>query len=222
MSLGTTLLGVGKTVGGRAIVRNGKKIAPAIASGGLRNTLANEGAIIKGLNNNFGKKVAKYSAVASAAAIPVGAGAAIASEHPLQKATNLAMDAAFYDPYLEQDYGIRGSDIDNNLIGRDIGFGEMLFNPLTEAKNYSMLFKPQEMGKAIENTLTANSNRDKSAKMMLDNFYNESDNVENIGRAKSPYWAGMYGMPYQPAVTRGPTYASGNMVMGMYNGRHGR
>jgi hypothetical protein len=177
--------------------------------------------VVQSSRRNAGK-VTKFgamsSAVGMAAAVPIGIGAAIATAHPFQGAVNLAMDGLLYDPYLESEYGIKGSDVDNAVLGRDIGFGELLYNPLTTAKNWGTAFSMDN----IKNTQTHYSNLDKTQKMSMDAYERNMNNVSTIGRAKDEDWAEIYDLPYTPAVTRGGTYANGSMVMGMYNGRHGR
>lgn len=195
----------GKHEVGEAI--RGTKTAQKVTAAGMRNT-----------GSRMAKPAAMLSSIGMAAAIPVGVGAAIASEHPLQGAVNMAMDGLLYDPYLEDEYGIQGRDVDNAVLGRDIGFGELLYNPLTTAKNWGTAFSK----KNIENTQMHYGNLDKGEKMSMDAYERNMKNVSTIGRAKDGDWAEIYDLPYTPAVTRGRTYANGNMVLGMYNGRHGR
>lgn len=162
----------------------------------------------------------------TAAAIPIGVGAAIASEHPLQGIVNNVEDMAWGDPSLE-DQGIRGRDVDNRVLGHDISFADMFLpnrlNPdrwsLGAIPSYGALRDSLSM-ENIRNTASWDKNQLKTSNKAYDMSKRQREFVDARGAGTNEYFDDRMGIPYRPSVTRGPIYSSGDQVLGMYNRRH--
>lgn len=174
--------------------------------------------------------ISKYYKSALVGGAIFGFGAAVASEHPLQGAVDNVLDLAFYDP-LQEDQGKRGRDVDNMVLGRDIGFGEMFNIPLNPKKvapfginryDYNTLFNP----KSWENfsAVTKNENSMKrfvSGKLDLAKKHESQGNpLSTDNQWLGDSWAArrQYGIPYKPSTYNG-SGVSGNLVFGQYNMR---
>jgi len=175
-------------------------------------------------------KVGKAVSRPSVAGV-VGASLALATTHPFGAVRDNFMDAAMYDPYLEE-AGIRGRDIDNYMLGYDITPGEMFPNPITPILNH---FRPSTWNiggmpsardlkrafstETFRNTKNFESGREKERDLSMNAFERQSGLVDSFGAGDDPYWTEKFGMPYRPSVIKDQTYANGNMVFGMYNTR---
>lgn len=131
------------------------------------------------------------------------------------------MDAMFYSPELE-DLGGKGSDIDNRLLGRDIGL-EDLYTPLQRVdprswggyRDLRNAFRVEN----IRNMSSAISNENRIMAKATDKYARQTQIASSRMYGDDQYWDEMFGIPYAPSVQRTP-YSSGDMVFGAYNRRH--
>lgn len=216
METGAVLKGAGLKAGmkrvGKPVARSGGKV------GAASNWLTRD--IQKAFHPG------RAAAFGTAAAIPIGMGAAIASEHPLQGAVNNAMDLAFSDPYLESQ-GVNGRDVDNSVLGHDVGFSDMFLGGAFNPRRISPFGLPsvQDVQDAFttenfRNTVSSDKNRMKMNTQAMEMADRQAQIIGSRGGGDNEYWDEMLGLPYRPQVRRGPIYSSGDQVFGMYNKRH--
>lgn len=162
----------------------------------------------------------------TAAAIPIGVGAAIASEHPMQGLVNNIQDVAWGDPALE-DQGIMGRDIDNRVLGHDMTFGDMFLPTALNPKRWSAgpipsfgAVKDALNMENLRNTVSWDKNALKTSNKAYSMSERQHDIVRQRGGGDNEYYDEMMGIPYLPPTRKGPVYASGDQVLGMYNRRH--
>lgn len=214
--------------------RLGPTAAKAAGSKVLGHVGKSAGKEISRSAGRFGN-IGKYYGAGMAAAIPIGAGAAIYNQHPVQGAINNFEDMAFYDPYLE-DAGIQGRDVDNMILGRDIRFGDIFDLPLVNdprkwnvgglpsMRQLEDAFAPQN----ISNLASYNKVQDKTLALAANKYDTEyarayGNDAPYRGGGSDPYWDQAFGIPYTDdgvnnSMTRGGA-ASGDIVFGMYNKR---
>lgn len=182
-----------------------------------------------------GKKIGRRAAITTAsrgygmlvgAAAVGGVGAAIASEHPLQGAVNNALDMAFYDPALEAQ-GIRGRDVDNSVLGYDLGFSDMFLPSNLNYHNVRPFGLPsmRDMKRAFSvenfrNTASFDKNQFKMNANARNYAEDQASKIAARGVGNNEFWDAALGLPYQAPTRRGPVYSSGDQVLGMYNRRH--
>ena len=148
--------------------------------------------LIKAGKKVGGKRAGKAMAIPLIGAAAAGSGLAIATSHPLDFATSTAFDTMMARP-----------DMDNEVLGRDIKFRDLMFPSM--ASQDPSLWNSKTMGRAFQ--------QPKNWELQA-----AQRNVED-GYASLPYLGTT--MPVRRSVSSSGVYASGDIVLGGYNLRHG-
>lgn len=162
----------------------------------------------------------------------VGVGAALNSLSPLDGARDMALDVAYGTPEWD------GAQADNLLIGRDVGFRELLGDRIPGNSLIPTMPSPI---RDIRDALTAENLENAGSMTQLDNgqWVSEAwggdgtlganggiraqlatqayNDFSDKGYVQDEYASMVTGNPYRRK--HATTYASGDMVFGLYNGR---
>lgn len=174
--------------------------------------------------NPFKGRLAAPVAALGAAAL------AIHGMHPIQGATNLALNVAFGDKQTN------GEDVDNMILGRDLRprevFGGAPWDNLPGLKQmHNFGVQVDNLKDAFSETNRANygyydtingtNQLAKSYQARANVVSQARADVDTLGYTDDAYAAGLMDLPYAPKTRRSGVYAQGDMVMGLYNSRFG-
>lgn len=205
MNLGKIAEGISKTAKEMGATWRGEapamsKMAKEMFPGGFGKTKLLEGA--EGYSK-WGRRLASPKLLMGAAA--VGAGAAFMKEKPGKYLVNQSLDAVLGSP-----------DVDNNIMGFDMGMTDLL--PLPGILQTPNWMRPRTYNFTnIGTTATYVRDYNNSAVSRAMETQNEGMPTERQRGYEYPYTAG--NLPYRPTAQR--VFSSGDIVLGQYNARHG-
>lgn len=142
----------------------------------------------------------------TAAALAGGSAAAINSMNPMQGAMNFSMQAVFDDP-----------NVDNEILGRDLRFRDMFALPsFMQVPEVPIVSDIRRARQYLDSPVIRAGAFHEYKGRTNDQL---AGNLIDRGYSREFYPHSM--VPYVPSVVKRDNLASGDMVFGQYNLRHG-